>query len=116
MKKVSDSYTKYFNLKYKRNGPLFQGQFKAVHVESDEQLIHLSRYIHLNPIAGYVTKNLEEYKWSSYSEYVGSLNGICFKNPILDLFTIKENNYEQFLMDQVDYARKLETLKHKLLE
>ena len=49
MKLLSDSYTRYFNTKNERVGPLLQGQFKAVRVESDEQLLHLSPYIHLNP-------------------------------------------------------------------
>ncbi len=45
----TNSYTKYFNTKHDRTGHLFQGLFKAVFVESDEQLLHLTRYIHLNP-------------------------------------------------------------------
>jgi len=43
-------YTMYFNQKYRRVGKLYQGVYKAVSVENDEQLLHLSRYIHLNPI------------------------------------------------------------------
>ena len=48
--KITNSYTKYFNTKDKRIGPLFQGEFKSVLVESDEHLMHISRYIHLNPL------------------------------------------------------------------
>lgn len=69
--KLTNSYTRYFNIRNKRIGPLFQGEFKAVHVETDEQLIHLSRYIHLNPIVSYITKKLESYQWFSYLEYLG---------------------------------------------
>src|SRR3989344_7368319 len=50
LSKFTNSYTKYFNTKYNRVGPVFQGVFKSVHIESDEQLMHLSRYIHLNPV------------------------------------------------------------------
>src|SRR3989304_848672 len=46
---IQNSYTRYFNTKYKRIGPLFQGPFKAVRVETEEQLLHLSRYHNLNP-------------------------------------------------------------------
>ena len=65
----SNSYTRYFNVKRKRVGPLFQGIFKAVRIETDEQLIHVSRYIHLNPIASLVIKEkeLDNYPWSSFS-------------------------------------------------
>ncbi len=59
--KLSNSYTKYFNIKNKRIGPLFQGEFKAIHIETNEQLIHLSRYLHLNPLVAYLIKDLEEY-------------------------------------------------------
>src|SRR3990167_5879702 len=59
MSQLSNSYTKYFNTKYNRVGALFQGTFKAVLVESDEQLLHLSRYIHLNPIVSGLVKDLE---------------------------------------------------------
>jgi len=51
MRCIMNSYTKYFNKKYERVGPLFQGKFKALLVDKDEYLLHLTRYIHLNPIA-----------------------------------------------------------------
>lgn len=114
--KVSNSYTKYFNTRHERVGPLFQGQFKAVRVESDEQLIHLSRYIHLNPIASYLVKNLRDYPWSSYVSYLElQEDKICNKEVVISLFK-NSKRYEQFVLDQVDYARKLELIKHKLLE
>lgn len=51
MNSLITRYVMYFNKKYKRVGPLFQGLYKAVSVETDEQLIHLSRYIHLQSLA-----------------------------------------------------------------
>lgn len=113
--KVSNSYTKYFNIKNKRVGPLLQGEFKSVYVESNEQLLHLSRYIHLNPLIGYVTKELKEYGWSSYPAYLGLNGNICSKEIVLDQFK-SESAYEQFVLDQVSYARELDFIKHKLLD
>jgi len=49
MKSLGTRYAMYFNKRSKRSGTLFEGNYKAVLVDSDEQLIHLSRYIHLNP-------------------------------------------------------------------
>lgn len=116
IRKVSNSYTKFFNIKYNRVGPLFQGQFKAVLIENDEQLMHVSRYIHLNPLTSYLVKNLEQYKWSSYSEYLGfSRYEICQKKQILDYFKSPQK-YEQFVLDQAAYAQELELIKHKLIE
>lgn len=116
LSKLTNSYTKYFNLRHKRNGPLFQGEFKAVHIESNEQLIHLSRYIHLNPLVGFITKNLENYQWSSYPEYLKLTNTIvCSNEIILGQFRNPEA-YKQFVLDQKDYGKQLEMIKHQLLE
>ena len=113
--KLSNSYTKYYNTKYNRVGPLLQGEFKAVFIESDEQLLHISRYIHLNPLVSYLVKNLEDYGWSSYLEYVRNLNTICDKEIILNFFSAPEK-YQQFVLDQADYGMQLELIKHKLLD
>lgn len=116
MSKISNSYTKYFNTKNKRVGPLLQGEFKAVHIEKDEQLLHVSRYIHLNPLVGYLTKDLKAYRWSSYLEYLNLTdNTICSKELVLDQFN-SPNAYKQFLLDQKDYALQLEVIKHQLID
>jgi len=114
--KVSNSYTKYFNTKNRREGPLLQGEFKSVYVESNEQLLHLSRYIHLNPLVGYLIKDLEDYKWSSYLEYLGVSNtDICSKAIIMDQFK-STSEYRQFVLDREDYGKQLEAIKHQLLD
>ncbi len=114
----TNSYTKYFNTKHERVGPLFQGLFKAVRIESDEQLMHVSRYIHLNPVSSFLIRpdQLKNYQWSSYPEYLDlSSERIADKEIVLDLFPSKEK-YKQFVLDQVDYARELESIQHLVLE
>jgi len=114
--KLSNSYTKYFNIKHKRIGPLLQGEFKSVLVESNEQLLHLSRYIHLNPSVSGLVDNLEEYSRSSYPEYIGTAaKVICSKKIILDQFK-STKGYQKFVMDQESYGRELEIIKHTLLD
>lgn len=114
--KVSNSYTKYFNIKNGRVGPILQGDFKSVHIETTEQLIHVSRYIHLNPFVGHKTKNLEKYLWSSYLEYIEiTKKSICSKAIVLDQFK-SHHNYKRFVLDHTDYAKKLEQIKHLLLD
>lgn len=113
--KLSNSYTKYYNTKHTRVGPLLQGEFKAVLVESNEQFIHLSRYIHLNPIASLLVKNLKDFRWSSYEEYINNTHGICAKEEILNSFKTPQD-YEQFVLDQVSYAQSLERIKHHLID
>lgn len=114
-----NSYTRYFNIKNEKEGPLFLDQFKAVRIESDEQLMHVSRYIHLNPHTSFVVKkvsDLENYSWSSFPEYLNnSSGGVCEKETILSLFKNKEK-YKKFVFDQANYQRELDKIKHLVLE
>lgn len=76
MHKITTGYTMYFNVKYKRSGVLFQGPFKAKYIENDSYMLHLSRYIHLNPAdiqefnGENKIKDLKEYEWSSLPFYL----------------------------------------------
>src|SRR3990167_7256713 len=99
MGNFQNSYTRYFNTRNERDGSLFLDQFKAKRIETDEQLIHVSRYIHLNPYTAFVVKtigNLEEYPWSSFPDYINSNNGFLESNLVLDMFGNK-NKYKQFV-------------------
>lgn len=117
MKQVTDSYTRYFNTKHDRVGPLFQGAFKAVRVEDDEQLVHLSRYIHLNPLVSYVVREVDftDYFWSSLRDYISSDSQLVSPEIVLNNFKSPQD-YLKFVMDQVDYGKELEKIKHLILE
>jgi REP element-mobilizing transposase RayT len=71
MQPFTVSYTKAVNKQQGRTGPLFQGPFQAVLVDRDEYLVHLSRYIHMNPVAAGLVAHPEEWAFSSYRDYVG---------------------------------------------
>ncbi len=71
LQRVQNGYAKYFNAKYARKGHLFQGSFRAIPVDDDEQLLYLSAYIHRNPHELEEWKNKEvSYPWSSYQDCV----------------------------------------------
>lgn len=111
-----DSYTRYYNIKHKRIGTIFQGKFKAVRVESDEQLIHLSRYIHLNPFVAQLVNKPENYKWSSYKWYLQDMtNRLCHPLAVIELVD-SSKNYQAFVEDYAEYAQSLARLKNLLLE
>lgn len=88
MRKLGTGYTNYFNTKYNRVGPLFQGKFKSVLLERDAHLNHLPHYIHLNPLdlhmpewrersvkdIGKAMNFLGTYRWSSFLDYTGQKN------------------------------------------
>ncbi|MBI2595464.1 transposase [Candidatus Daviesbacteria bacterium] len=114
----TNAYTKYFNTRNTRIGPLFQGIFKAVLVENDEQLVHVSRYIHLNPVVSSIieTDELKNYPWSSYPEYLSqSDDEIAGKALVLNMFK-SPKEYQKFVLDQIDYGKKLEAIKHLIME
>jgi len=70
IKRISSSYVFWYNKKYERCGHLFQERFKSEAVESDEYFLTVLRYIHQNPIKAGIAKNILDYRWSSYREYI----------------------------------------------
>lgn len=111
---LCNSYTKYFNTKNDRVGPLLQGNFKSVLIESTEQLLHVSRYIHLNPYVAGMLEKQSVYLYSSLPEYFELKKGILEKEIVLEQFE-SIDSYEQFTFDQLDYGRNLELIKHHIL-
>ena len=93
LRKLSDSYTKYFNTKYERVGSLFQGTFKAKLIETDEYLLQLSKYIHKNsfPLKMWEGKN---YPYSSYNFYLsGAKHPFCDTGFISEFFSKEKPNF-----------------------
>lgn len=117
MSKFTNSYSKYFNTKNSRNGPILQGTFKAVLIESEEMLIHVSRYIHLNPIVSKVIDKtyLPSYPWTSLPHYLDNNSRLVNPSIILSKFSTK-SDYLDFLYSHVDYGTKIEEIKHQFLD
>jgi len=116
MSNVLNSYTRYFNTKYKRRGTLWEGRFKSVLIKTQEQLMHVTRYIHLNPVTAGLVEKPEEWAPSSYREYVGMVSGrnrICAYG---DLLTIEAGRYAEFVNDRISYQRHLARIKKLMLE
>ena len=85
MKRLLTKYAMYFNRKYERNGALIASRYKSQPVEVDEYFIPLIRYIHQNPIKAGIVGTLEEYRFSSYRDYVrgGTLTDTAFSLGLL---------------------------------
>lgn len=115
MNNILNSYTRYFNIKHKRKGPLWEARFKNILVETDEYLLHLTRYIHLNPVTGHLVNKPENWIRSSYNEYLSKSdnNKIC---KYKDILNIRPVSYKKFVKDRVSYQRGLAKIKHLLLE
>jgi len=129
MHKLSTGYTNYFNKKYNRSGSLFQGRFKAIHIDSNEYLLHLSVYVNKNHFIHNYNSNgrsastslQAEWRYCSALDYLGKRNGkLCKKEIILDQFASKSElsseKYAQFLNANADYFRDKKELERYLLE
>jgi putative transposase len=107
MKLLSLAYTKAINKRFNRSGVLFQGRFQSIHVTETDYLIHLSRYIHLNPVTAKLVQQPEEWEFSSYSEYAGlrfsfreaAPTGTLPKTEYVKTQIQDELVYQQFLAD-----------------
>lgn len=102
MTSIITRYSMYFNKKYDRVGSLFQGPYKAILIRNESYLLHLTRYIHMNPIEDF--DNLES-AYSSYQEYLGKRNTKWIKQKIIlsyfdkaksELFR-STNTYKKFI-------------------
>lgn len=114
MNNILNSYSRYFNIKHKRKGPLWEGRFKNILVTNDEYLLHLTRYIHLNPVTIKLVDKPEDWQASSYNEYISrDSNKICDYEKILN---IEPMRYKEFVEDRISYQRELAKIKSLLIE
>ncbi len=115
MSDVLNSYTRYFNIKHNRKGPLWEGRFKNVLVQTDGHLQHLTRYIHLNPVTSYLVDSPEMWHASSYNEYLSEngIENICKYEDVLD---ITPDSYKEFVDDRVSYQRDLNNIQNLIIE
>lgn len=113
---ILKSYSKYFNIKHNRKGPLWEGRFKNVLVDTDEQLMHLTRYIHLNPVSAFLVNAPEDWDFSSYKEFVGMESAQAKICDFSDRVDIQIPHYRKFVEGRIDYQRELERIKHLVIE
>ncbi|OGX36841.1 MAG: hypothetical protein A3G91_02110 [Omnitrophica WOR_2 bacterium RIFCSPLOWO2_12_FULL_50_9] len=116
MQNIQNSYTRFFNEKHRRKGPLWVGRFKSVLVDSDEYLLHLTRYIHLNPVSAGLAGTPKKWPYSSYHEYSGNVGAdrrICRFD---DVIAINAGEYENFVNDRISHQKELAAIKSLILE
>ena len=107
MQRLALSYTKAINKRYERVGSLFQGRFQAVCVDRGEYLVHLSRYIHLNPVVAKLVERPEDWEFSSYREYIGLRAGTLPKTEaVLSQFS-SVGAYREFVESHMDDGEKM---------
>lgn len=118
MRKSSVSYSRYFNTKNERIGAVFQGMFKTVRIMSEEQLLHVIRYIHINPYTGMVIKKeaLKTYPWSSLPEYLREKESDLINQKLVKEWFSSGKKHWQFIVDEADYQRRIKEMSFLHLE
>ena len=102
MQYLLNGYVMYFNKRYDRKGCLFEEKFRAISIGDEGLLLHLSKYIHLNPLtAGLVTK-IEKWSWSSYLDYINMRSG-TLSNKKLILKEIDVAKYKKFCEKETQF-------------
>jgi REP element-mobilizing transposase RayT len=86
MKRITVRYVQWYNKKYGLSGHLFQNRYSSETVETDRYLLAAIRYVHQNPIKAKIAKNLYNYQWSSYQDYINLNSNIIEICKILDYF------------------------------
>ncbi len=121
MQLFSISYTKAFNKRYSRTGSLFEGAFKSKHIDKDSYLLHLSRYIHLNPVRAGLVRKPEDWEYSSYQDYIGIRNGtLPSRKTVMSLMKTSEVSetsevlYRKFVESYLEDDKKI--IKNFLFE
>ena len=114
MHKVGLGYTKYFNHKNDRSGVLFQGKFKAVHVDTNEYLLHLSVYVNLNDQVHKLGNRVSKSSWEEYTgKIVGDGVGICNTEVVMEQFkNIKE--YQDFARNTLARIQERKLLQNEV--
>ncbi len=123
MHRLGNGYTKYFNNKHKRTGSLFQGKYKAKHINLDTYLLHLSAYVNLNHKVhqlGHRVSKLDLYSsWKEYNSAIRKEENFCSKEIILDRFG-QLSDYADFakssLGDILDRKEQEKELREMIIE
>lgn len=97
MQKLGTAYSKAVNRQLKRTGTMFEGRFQGKHVDREEYLLHLSRYIHRNPVEAGLVKRCSEWEYSSYREYVGEVADGISKPEIVLRGGMGREEYRRFV-------------------
>ncbi len=115
---TQNSFAKYFNLKYNRAGSLFQNAFKATRITSEAEFVHVSRYIHLNPVTSYLMKtdDLPNDFVTSFPYYQDAKEDPLINTKLLIGIFQTKDRYKDFVFNQIDYQRKLDHIKHLIFE
>jgi putative transposase len=112
---IFNAYVQAVNQQIGRKGTLFAGRFKHIHVDRQEYLLHLARYIHLNPVKAGLVSSAEDWPYSNYSDWIGIRKGTLVDKQFIESYFANGNEYRDFVMDhQIELNLQKEVEKYFL--
>ena len=111
-----NAYSRYFNLRYGRKGPLWQGRTRKVSVGYGEAFLHVTRYVHLNPVTAYLVNASEDWAYSSYGVYAGKGQGLGTKMVDKRYSEMSQGAYHEFVAGYKEKQREHAKFKKLFLE
>lgn len=131
MQRLGTGYGKYFSIRYDRPGSLFQGRFKAVHIDNDDQLKYLLAYINVINPAEIIEPEIKEkgmmdiervwafvnkYKWSTHPEYMGQRDSIIVDRGIFKEIFPTVESYSKFMQDMLRGKERIRLDKDMMID
>jgi putative transposase len=111
-----NAYNQAVNLEQKRKGPLLEGRFKHVLVDQEEYLVHLCRYIHLNPVKAGIVKAPGDWRYSDYGSWISSKADTLWENQFVREYFMSPKEYEEFVCDYQDDSKSSEQLNDYFID
>jgi REP element-mobilizing transposase RayT len=94
---VCNSYTKAYNQRYQRSGTLFEGRYEAILIQQESHLLHLCRYIHLNPVKAGLVAHPAAWDYSNYLEWIDQRPGTIIDRHFVQAYFPQPPQYINFV-------------------
>lgn len=96
MRVVNSKFARNYNRSFDRVGYVFRDRFNSQYINTEAYVLKCLRYIHMNPVKANMVKRPEEYKYSSYNNFLNK-DGIVDQNVINKIFGNMSSYMEKFL-------------------
>ena len=116
MKSLLGSYSQALNKQRQRSGPLFQGRFQSILVDRGEYIIHLARYIHLNPVKAGLVSSLDEWCYSNYLDVIGLRSGKLKDASLVPERFASGDDYRKFVEEYWEETKEPKDFEGYLLD
>lgn len=111
-----NAYVQAFNNWHKRTGTLFESRFKHIQVDTDDYVLQLSRYIHLNPVESGLVSKPEKWEYSNYREWIGTRSKWILDSDFVRRYFSDPDEYKNYVMQYWEDKQRISTITEYILE